>query len=275
MDEIQLLTSLAMFLLVAAVCSIVFNKLKLPPLIGYLIAGIVIANTIEITEASESVVEMLSNMGLILLMFCIGLEINLKKLRKQGMFAMKVAVVEIPFMVLGGTVFGSFIGMDPVQSICLGGVIAGSSTAVVLGVLTMQNRLPKDQIETLILVIIMEDISQVIILSMLTPMMAGSELDTGALAAMVCSILAFMTVSIVAGLKLMPRIINWISDNVSPEILTITAVGLAFGMALLANFAGLSVAIGAFLMGMMVASSRKSKDILHEIEPMKNIFMAM
>jgi len=275
MDEISLLTSLATFLLVAAVCSIVFNKLKLPPLIGYLIAGIVLANTITISETSETVVEMLSNMGLIMLMFCIGIEINLKKLRKQGLFAMKVAMVEIPFMVLGGTVVGSLLGLGSIQSICLGGVIAGSSTAVVLGVLNMQNRLPRDQIETLILVIIMEDISQVVILSMLTPLMAGSELDAGGLAAMIISIIAFMIVSIFAGLKLMPRIINWISDNVSTEILTITAVGLAFGMALLANIAGLSVAIGAFIMGMMIASSRKSKDILHDIEPMKNIFMAM
>ena len=275
MDEITLLTSLAMFLLLAAVCSIVFNKIKLPPLIGYLIAGIIIANTIDISEDSETVVSMLSDMGLILLMFVIGMEINLKKIRKQGMFAMKVAMVEVPFMVLGGTVVGTLLGLDSIQSICLGGVIAGSSTAVVLGVLLMQNRLEKDRIDTLILVIIMEDISQVIILSILTPLMAGNELDPGGIAAMIVSILAFMIVSIFAGLKLMPRIINWISDNVSSEILSVTAVGLAFGMALLAGYVGLSVAIGAFLMGMMIASSRRSRDILHDIEPMKNIFMAM
>ena len=275
MDEIVLLTSLAMFLLLAAVCSIIFNKIKLPPLIGYLIAGIIIANTIDISEDSETVVNMLSDMGLILLMFVIGMEINLKKIRKQGMFAMKVAMVEVPFMVLGGTVVGTLLGLDSIQSICLGGVIAGSSTAVVLGVLLMQNRLERDRIDTLILVIIMEDISQVIILSMITPLMAGTELDPGRLAAMIVSILGFMIVSIFAGLRLMPRIINWISDNVSSEILSVTTVGLAFGMALLASYVGLSVAIGAFLMGMMIASSRKSKEVLHEIEPMKNIFMAM
>ena len=264
-----------MFLLLAAVCSIVFNKIRLPPLIGYLIAGIIVANVIEITEDQMTVVEMLSNMGLILLMFCIGMEVNLKKLRKQGVFAMKVALIEIPFMVFGGTVIGMFLGMDSVQSLTLGAVVAGSSTAVVLGVLNMQNRLTKDEVGTLILVIIIEDISQVVILSMITPLLAGSELDTGGVLAMVVKILAFMIVSIFAGLKLMPRIVNWISDNVSPEILTVTAVGLAFGMALLSSFVGLSVAIGAFLMGMMIASSRKSKEILEEIEPMKNIFMAM
>jgi len=275
MDEIVLLTSLAMFLLVAAVCSIVFNKLRLPPLVGYLFAGNVIANALTITADNEAVVDMLSNMGLIMLMFSIGLEINLKKLRKQGMDAIKVALIEIPFMVLGGMVFGGVFGLSSFQSLCLGAVMAGSSTAVVLGVLKMQNRLEKDRIDTLILVIIMEDISQVIILSMLTPMMVGSAMDPGALAAMVVSIIVFMVVSLFIGIKFMPRIINWISDNVSSEVLVIFSVGLAFGMAFLANYVGLSVAIGAFLMGMMIAASRRSKDILHDIEPMKNIFMAM
>ena len=275
MEEIALLTSLAMFLVVAAVCSIVFNKLKLPPLVGYLFAGIILANVLTLTEDNEAVVNMLSNMGLIMLMFSIGLEINLKKLRKQGMTAIKVALIEIPFMVLGGMIFGGLFSLTSFQSLCLGAVMAGSSTAVVLGVLKMQNRLEKDRIDTLILVIIMEDISQVIILSMLTPMMVGSAMDPGALAAMIVSIIVFMVVSLLIGIRFMPRIINWISDNVSSEVLVIFAVGLAFGMAFLANFVGLSVAIGAFLMGMMIAASRRSKDILHDIEPMKNIFMAM
>ncbi len=275
MEETVLLFGLAMFLLLAAVCSIIFNKIKLPPLIGYLMAGIIVANFVDISADQEDIVNILSDMGLTMLMFCIGLEINLKKLRKQGLFAMRVAMVEIPFMVLAGTVFGGAFGLNEIQSLCLGAVMAGSSTAVVLGVLRIQNRLEKDRIDTLILVIILEDIAQVIILSMITPLMAGSELDAGGLAAMIVSIIAFMVASILFGIKLMPRVINWVSDNVSPEVLVIFAVGLAFGMALLASYVGLSVAIGAFLMGMMIASSRKSKDILHDIEPMKNIFMAM
>lgn len=275
LDEIMLMTSIAVFLLLAAVCSIIFNKIKMPSLIGYLVTGIIVANIWNVSEESDAVVEILSNMGLILLMFCIGMEINLKKIRKQGIFAMRVALVEIPFMVLGGTIVGGLLGLDSIQSICLGAVIAGSSTAVVLGVLKMQNRLDKDRIDTLILVIIMEDIAQVVILSMITPMMAGSELDAGGLAALIMSILAFMVVSIVVGLRFMPRIINWVSDNVTSEILVIFAVGLAFGMALLASYVGLSVAIGAFLMGMMIAPSRRNKEILHDIEPMKSIFMAM
>lgn len=203
------------------------------------------------------------------------MEINLNKIKKQGLFAIEVALVQLPLMVLGGVVAGTMMGFNTVQSICLGGIISGSSTAVVMAVLMTQNRLDKDHIDTIVLITIMEDIGQVIILSMITPLMAGSELDSNGLIAMVLSIMAFMIISIVVGLRFMPRIINWVSDNVTFEVLLVLAVGMAFGMALLAEYAGLSVAIGAFLMGMMIASSRKNKELSHDIEPMKNILMAM
>ena len=106
MEEGVLLMTLAVFILLAAVCSIVFNRIKLPPLIGYIVAGIIIANVWTVTPESYEVVEILSDIGLVMLMFCIGLEINLKKIRKQGIFAIKVAVIQLPLMVLGGAMAG-------------------------------------------------------------------------------------------------------------------------------------------------------------------------
>ncbi|MDO5861377.1 MAG: cation:proton antiporter [Thermoplasmata archaeon] len=287
MEEAVILTALAMFTLLAAICSIVFNKLNLPPLIGYIVAGIVMVNVLflyqdaETQEAEEELIEILKAMGLVMLMFCIGLEINIKKIRKQGSFAILVAVIQLPLMVLGGFIAGTLMGYDMTQSIVLGAIISGSSTAVVMAVLKSQNRLDKEHIEMLVLITIMEDIGQVIILSMITPLMAnyaagltgGMELND--IIVLIVKILLFMIVSIVVGLRIIPRVINWISDNVSDEILTITSVGLAFGMALLATYAGLSMAVGAFLMGMMVASSRKAKEINHKIEPMRDLFMAI
>ncbi len=275
MEEVLLLTSIAVFTLLAGLCSIIFNKIKLPPLIGYLIAGIIIANVWHTSEEGEAVINILSDMGLVLLMFCIGLEINLKKIRKQGVFAIEVAVIQLPLMLLGGFVAGTFLGFTTLQCICLGAIISGSSTAVVMAVLKSQGRLDKEHIEMLVLITIMEDIGQVIILSVITPMLAGSQMDLNSLIVMIVSILIFMIVSIMVGLKLVPRMINWVSDNVSSEVLMVFCVGLAFGMALLSTYVGLSMAIGAFLMGMMIASSKKSKEINHEIEPMKNLFMAM
>ena len=287
MEETVMLTALALFTLLAAVCSIIFNKLKLPPLIGYIIAGIVLVNVLFVYQddatiaAEEEIISLLKDMGLVLLMFCIGLEINIKKIRKQGSFAILVAVIQLPLMVLGGFIAGTLLGYDMTQSIVLGAIISGSSTAVVMAVLKSQGKLDKEHIEMLVLITIMEDIGQVIILSMITPLMANyaagavGGMDINEIVVLIVKILAFMIISIVVGLKIVPRVINWISDNVSDEILTVTSVGLAFGMALLSTYAGLSMAIGAFLMGMMVASSRKAKDINHKIEPMRDLFMAI
>ncbi len=282
-----MLTAMALFTLLAALCSIIFNKLKLPPLIGYIVAGIVLVNILfnyqspENIELEEFIMSLLKDMGLVMLMFCIGLEINIKKIRKQGSFAILVAVIQLPLMVIGGYIGGILLGLDMTQSIVLGAIISGSSTAVVMAVLKSQGRMDKEHIEMLVLITIMEDIGQVIILSMITPLMANyaagamGGMDVGEIVALIVKILVFMIVSIVVGLRIVPRIINWISDNVSDEILTITSIGLAFGMSLLATYAGLSMAIGAFLMGMMVASSRKSKEINHKIEPMRDLFMAI
>ncbi len=277
MEELALLTSLAVFTLLAAACSIIFNKIKLPPLIGYIVAGIIVANVWTITEDSEQVVSILSDIGLVMLMFCIGLEINLRKIRKQGIFAMGVVIIQLPLMMIGGIVAGMLLGYAMVQCICLGAIISGSSTAVVLAVLKSQKELDSDHKETLVLVLIMEDIGQVIILSMITPIMASNDpsVDIDSLIVMIVSIIVFMVISITIGLKLIPRAINWVSDNVSDEILTVFSVGLAFGMALLSIYIGLSMAIGAFLMGMMIAGSRKSREINHRIEPMRDLFMAI
>ena len=277
MEELALLTSLAVFTLLAAACSIIFNKIRLPPLIGYIVAGIIIANVWTITNDSEQIVSILSDIGLVMLMFCIGLEINLRKIRKQGLFAMGVVIIQLPLMMLGGIVAGMLLGYDMVQCICLGAIISGSSTAVVMAVLKSQKELDADHKESLVLVLIMEDIGQVIILSMITPIMASNDpsVDVNSLIVMIVSIIVFMVASIVVGLKLIPRAINWVSDNVSDEILTVFSVGLAFGMALLSIYIGLSMAIGAFLMGMMIAGSRKSKEINHKIEPMRDLFMAI
>ena len=277
MEELALLTSLAVFTLLAAGCSIIFNKIRLPALIGYIVAGIIVANVWTITPESEEIVEILSNIGLVMLMFCIGLEINLKKIRKQGIFAMGIAIIQLPIMMFGGIVGGILLGFDMVQCICLGAIISGSSTAVVLAVLKSQRGLDSDHKETLVLVLIMEDIGQVIILSIITPIMASHNpsVDLNSLIVMVVSIIVFMVLSIVVGLRLIPRVINWVSDNVSDEIITVLSVGLAFGMALMAIHIGLSMAIGAFLMGMMIAASRKSKEINHKVEPMRDLFMAI
>ena len=155
---------MATLIVLASFMSIVLTKLKLPSLVGFLVAGIIIANYIDIPDGSHDVISIFSNLGLIMLMFAIGMEIDLKKMKIQGKFAILIAVVQIPTMLFVGIIAGSMMGFTSVQSITLGAIFSGASTAVVLAVLKTNNVLEQNKMDILVLVMIIEDISPVIMI---------------------------------------------------------------------------------------------------------------
>ncbi|MBE6514612.1 MAG: cation:proton antiporter [Thermoplasmata archaeon] len=275
MEESVLISIMATLIILAAFLSIVMRKAKMPALVGFLAAGIVIANFAELNEDAHEVVELFSNLGLIMLMFSIGMEINLANLKTQGRFAIIVALVQMPLMVLGGFITGTVLGYNMVQSIALGAIISGSSTAVVMAVLKEKDILDRAHVEILVLVMIIEDIGQVIMLSMLTPMLSGAELGTKDLILLIIQIAIFMIVCFTIGLKLVPRIIDWFHKRASDEQISLLCIGALFTLALAASKMGLSVAIGAFLMGIMVAASTAHHTVEHYVDPLKSLFMAM
>jgi len=178
----------------------------MPAIIGYLVAGIILANYwVGESAETESIISILSSMGLVLLMFCIGMELNLKKLKKAGAFAVMVALIQIPLMVSGGYIFGLFMGWDPITSILFGAIISGSSTAVVTTVLKDQGKLSKEDIETIVLITVVEDVAQVVILSMASPLLTGSAMELESLVWMVMIILLFMIAAVSIGILFVPR----------------------------------------------------------------------
>lgn len=275
MEELEFLINMTYLILLAGLCSIVFNKLKLPPIIGYLLAGILICNVFEIPESSAEITEILSDIGLVMLMYCIGMELNLKKLKQDGRFAIIVSLVQLPIMMMAGYFAGILMGYSSTASIALGAIIAGSSTAVLLAVMSMQERIDKKTIETLVLVTVIEDIGQVIIMSMITPLFAGSSMDMTEMIILIVEIVAFMLVSIFVGVKVVPIFLDWVGENTSAEVLLVLSVGLCFLMAYLAVIIGMSMAIGAFLMGVILSQSKFHKEVGEKIEPMKELFMAI
>lgn len=276
MEEAVLLVNLTYLLLIAGVCSITFSKLKMPAIIGYLAAGIILANYWGgASESTEILVSILSDMGLVLLMFFIGLELNLQKLKKSGMFVVMVAVIQLPLMLIAGYTVGILMGWDMVQSVFLGAVISGSSTAVITAVLKEQEYIDKDAAETIILITVMEDIGQVLILTMAAPLLVGDTPAVGSIIGMVVAIVVFIAASIGIGLIFIPKILDWIGKKISSEVLLIVSIGLCFAMALLSTKIGLSMAIGAFIMGVIVSQCKFSHDIMAKTEPMKELFMAI
>jgi CPA2 family monovalent cation:H+ antiporter-2 len=279
-EEAAILLNMMILLLLGGLCSIIFKKLKMPAIIGYLLTGIILGNYWSGRSAdTDEIVDFLSDLGLILMMFGIGMELNLQKLRKTGSFAVMVVMIQVPLMLMGGYLGGMLLGLDSLQCIIFGAIISGSSTAVVTVVLRDQVRLTKEEVETVVLVTVVEDVAQVIILSTITPMMSGSEMEIGSIIWMFIKIILFMVAAMAIGLLLVPRFINWVdehtSDKNSSEVVLIVSLGLCFLMAWMATKVGLSMAIGSFLMGVIVSQSKPVTKISTMVEPMKEVFMMM
>ena len=167
------------------------------------------------------------------------------------------------------------MGWETVQSILFGAIISGSSTAVVTAVLRDQGKLSKEDVETIILITVVEDVAQVLILSMMSPMLVGSAMELDSIIWMLLIILVFMVAAVSIGIMFVPRALDWIASKMPDEILLITSLGMCFAMALMSVWIGMSMAIGAFLMGVVVSQANSRSTIEHDVTPMKDIFMAM
>lgn len=271
-----MLLDMTMILLVGAVCTLIFKKLKMPTIIGYLATGIILANYwVGESESTEIIVSLLADLGLVLLMFCIGMELNLKKLRKSGMFALTVVMIQVPLILLGGYIFGIIMGWSALQCIFFGAILSGSSTAAVTAVLAETELLSKEDVQTLILVTVVEDVAQVLILSMASPLLVGTAMSIESIIIMLGTIIVFMILSIFIGIKFIPKALDWIEAKMPSDILLISSLGLCFALSYVSVLIGMSMAIGAFIMGVIVSQAQSQKKIEEGVTPMKDIFMAM
>ena len=276
MEETVLLINMAVLLLLGSVCSIIFKRLKMPAAIGYIMCGIILSNYWggESTE-TEEIVEFLSDLGLVLMMFCIGMELNLKKLRKMGAFSAMVVMIQVPIMLTGGYIGATALGLNALQAIVFGAIISGSSTAVITIVLAEQERISRADVETLVLVTVIEDVAQVLIMSAVSPLMNGQNMDVTGIVIMLVTIVIFMVSAIFIGLLFIPKLLDYIGKKYPDEILLVLSLGLCFGLSYISVFVGMSMAIGSFMMGVIVSQSKTHIAIGHEVEPMKNVFMMM
>jgi monovalent cation:H+ antiporter-2, CPA2 family len=276
--ETALLLDIALILMGAAVVAIIFTKLRLPLVVGYLLVGMILGPyVLGIETISEYVEEVnfLANLGIIFLMFYIGLEFNLKRLRRIGSFAILAGTIEILIMLVIGYEVGKLLGWSNVQSIYLGGVIAISSTAVIIKVLVESGKLDSTVGESVVGLLIVEDVAAVVLLTIFGSLNSGDSAISGSLLAQMGSIAVFFIITLILGLAIVPRVLNWIGRTSNNEVLLIVALGFTFGMAIFAMELGLSVAIGAFLMGIIVSEYKEGERIAKRVEPLKDVFMAI
>ena len=269
------LTALTTVLGVAAVTTIVFQKLRQPVVLGYLIAGLIIGPHVPIPLVADAeIVETLSELGVILLMFSVGLELRLRTLIRMAPTAGVTAVVQCSLMVWLGFLTGRLFGWTTIESLFVGAAIAISSTTIIAKAFDEQ-KVRGTLREIVVGILVVEDLIAILLIAALTAVASGARLSAGSLAFTVGRLGAFLVVLLVVGLYTVPRAIRAVMRMNRPETTLVTSVGLCFGVALLARAFGYSVALGAFIAGSLVAESGEGEAIEHLIRPVRDVFAAV
>ena len=272
---VNLLTDLAIILCVAAVTTVIFQRIKQPVVLGYLMAGMIVGPHLPIPLfANEKVAHTLSELGVILLMFSLGLEFSLRKLVRVGATAGFISVIQCSLMLLLGYLTGLAFGWTPMESLFTGAVIVVSSTTIIMKAFAEEGVTGK-LAELVFGILIFEDLIGILLLAVLTTLGSGTKLTARLLAVTGGRLAAFMVGLLVVGMLMVPRLMRMVVRLGRNETTIIASVGLCFGFALLARAFGYSVALGAFLGGALVAESGQAPTIERLIEPVRDVFAAV
>ncbi|MEO8194076.1 MAG: cation:proton antiporter [Gemmatimonadales bacterium] len=269
------LENLALVLCTAAVTSVVFQRLKLPVVFGYLLAGMLVGPYVPVPlAADEKILQALSELGVILLMFSLGLEFRLNKVAQIAATSGLAAVLETSTMMGLGYLAGYFLGFTPLESVFTGAVVAISSTTIIAKAFDekgIHGRLR----EIVFGILIVEDLIAIILIALLTAVSTGAGLTAWSLGITVVRLMTFLAGLIGIGILIVPRFVRGVVKLEREETTLIAAIGLCFGAAFLAYAFGYSVALGAFIGGSLVAESGESGRIERLVHPVRDMFVAI
>jgi len=275
--ETYLLQDLAVVMAAAGAMTLLCHYFKQPVVLGYLIAGLLIGPFTPPFAFIHNLdsIHTMAELGLVFLMFSLGLEFNLPKIRKVGFSAALAAVLEVMGMLVIGYLLGQLFGWNKMDSIFLGAILSMSSTTIIVKVL-MDFKMMKEHFTQVVFgILVLEDIVAVIILSILSGLGSQGGPDANAILDAFLRIGLFIILFLVLGLLFIPKFIHWVSRFGSKEILGIVTLGFCLGGALIAAVFNLSVALGAFLIGAVLAASKEIHEIEDWIHPVRDMFSAI
>ncbi|CAN7734973.1 cation:proton antiporter [Aquipseudomonas alcaligenes] len=277
MHAISFIQDMAVIMLVAGLVTILCHRFKQPVVLGYIIAGFLIGpHTPPFALIhEEETIKILAELGVIFLMFCLGLEFSLRKLFKVGATAFIAAFLEIVLMIWIGYEIGAFFGWSTMDSLFLGAILAISSTTIIIKALS-DLKMKNERFAQLIFgVLIVEDILGIGIIALLSGIALSGSVETGQVFATVGKLSLFMVVALVIGILLVPRLLAYVAKFESNEMLLVTVLGLCFGFCLLVVKLEYSMVLGAFLIGAIIAESRQLAQIERLVEPVRDMFSAI
>lgn len=272
-----LITDLAFILMIAGITTLICKKLKQPVIIGYVLAGFLLSPVAEffpMVVGDMEEIETLAEIGVIFLMFSLGLEFNLHKMARVGVSGTLSAAVQIVGMVLLGYLVGIFLGWSATDSLFLGGMLSMSSTIITVKAIEDCNMRDRKFASLAIGTLIIEDIAAIFLMLVLSTVSVsqGGGVD---LIFTIGKLLFYLAFWLLLGIFLVPTVIRRIRRLLTGETLLIVALGLCFGMVLLADALGFSSALGAFMAGSLLAGTSVSEKTEELVAPCKDLFVAV
>lgn len=273
----RLIQDLGLMLLAAGFVVLIFKKIKQPLVLGYIIAGFLVGPNFHLfpTVVESTNVKTLAEIGVIFLLFGLGLEFSFKKLVNTGGTASITAFTEIVFITIGGYFTGKFLGWSTMDSLFLGGMLASSSTTIIIRAFDELGLKTQKFAQTVFGVLVVEDIVVILLMVLLSTIAATNQIAGGEILFTILKLFFFLTLWFLVGIFVIPSLFKRNKKIIDDELLLMLSVGLCLGMVLFATSVGFSAELGAFVMGSIIAETVFAEKVEHVLKPLKDLFGAV
>ena len=270
----KLISDLAIMLLTAGVVTVIFKRLKQPLVLGYILAGFLAGPYMPyfFTVADAASIETWSEIGIIVLMFGLGLEFNLHKLASVGGTAIVTALTEVVGMLLVGYLTGQALGWATMDSIFLGGMLSMSSTTIIIKAFNELGVRQENFAQLVFGTLVIEDIAGIFMMIILSTVSISQSISGAALALQLGELVLYLMLWLILGIYILPSLLRRAAAFMNDETLLLVSLGICFGMVLLAEALGFSSALGAFLAGSLLAGTVHAERVEHLTGGIKDLF---
>ena len=275
-NNISMVHDLYILMITAGIVSLLFKWLKQPVVLGYIVAGVLVGpNLAGENLVNPENVKAWGEIGVLFVLFCIGLEFRLKKMFESGKTAFIGVLTIVVGMLLLGYGVGRFAQLDNMNSMFLAAMLCMSSTTIVMKAIDEAGWSKERFVQGATSILILEDIIAVVLMVLLSNIATSNSFDAVVMLKTIGVLVATLAVWFIVGILVIPTIIRKVRPYLNDETLIILALGLCMGMVLTAEEAGFSSALGAFVMGMVLAETLESHRIEHLMSSLKNVFAAI
>lgn len=269
-----MIEDLCIIMLTAGITSLLFKLFKQPVVLGYIVAGMLVGPHMlgESWISNEQSVDTWGEIGVLFLLFSLGLEFSFKKLIQVGSTALIGAGIIVAGMMTSGFIVGKLFGWSDMNALFLGGMLCMSSTTIVFKAIEDSGLRSHKFAKVCFGILIVEDLFAVVLMVLLTSIAVKNSFEGGEMIMQIGKLVGYLIIWFVIGIAIIPSFLKRFKKHLNDETLTIFSIGLCLGMVLLAVNAGFSSALGAFVIGSVLAETVEAEKIEHLVEPVKNIF---